>query len=290
MMNCETTERQLGAYVDGEVSPTLREQIESHVTQCPACQAELRELRELAVTLARADALAPPPGLWVAIERRLQPSARPRRRFFDALSRRPALALAACIAVVVGLGLIGLPWTTDQGSQVHAAAIDFSLLLDALQHDAVVAFDKFLAQYHAKPASPSEAKRFAPALNFELPQVLPGGFQLEATYVLRFGDNPGVAGRYMRNGEFLGVLFHPPVLQEDFGTHGDHECVVGKHRGHKVPVGEWSLVHLTDATTCHCLLSRLDEGTEIPAVMAAVAPAAGSASESAHHGALHDHP
>ena len=68
------------------------------------------------------------------------------------------------------------------------------------------------------------------------------------------------------------LLFHRPVQKEDYGTHKDHACVVGKHRGHKVEVGQWRLVHLTDPTTCHCVLSRLDEQTELPAVMAAVAP------------------
>ncbi len=32
------------------------------------------------------------------------------------------------------------------------------------------------------------------------------------------------------------------------------------------------LVHLTDRATGHCVLSRLDETTEIPAIMIAISP------------------
>lgn len=283
MMNCDRIERLLGVYVDDEVPPTVRDEIESHVSVCGNCRTELREFQELAVALAGRDPVSVPPDLWSAIQRRLELKVRPRRLFFQAFGRRPVQALAASIVIVVGLGLFGLPWGGDRASQVNAATVDFSVLLDALQHDSVVAFDKFLSQYKASPTTPAEAKRYAAALDFALPQVLPGGFQLQTTYTLRFGEDPGVAARYVRDGEFLGVLFHAPILREHFGTHRDRECVVGKHRGHKVPVGEWSLVHLTDATTCHCLLSRLNEGSEIPAVLAAVAPSASTASENTQH-------
>ena len=129
-----------------------------------------------------------------------------------------------------------------------------------------------LVLYDAEKCSPHQAKRYAPELNFDLPVGLPGGFRLETVYLLRFGDQPGVAATYGRSDEFLGVVFHAPVRQENFGMHKDYPCVIGKHRGHKVSVGEWRLVHLTDPTTCHCVLSRLNEYDELPPVMAAVAP------------------
>lgn len=280
MMDCEKTGKLLGAYVDDEVASDLRGEIEAHVAVCGDCRAELLELQELAAALGRFDAVAVPHGLWCAIEERLERPAKPIRLFVG--SKRPIFALAASIVIVIGLGLFGLPWGEDRASQVRAETVDFSILLDALQHDAVAAFDKFLARYGAAETTPAGARRYAGALTFDLPETLPGGFQRQQTYLLQFGENPGVAARYVRNGEFLGVLFHAPVLKEDFGTHRDRECVVGKHRGHKVPVGEWSLVHLTDPTTCHCLLSRLDEESEIPAVLAAVAPTIDS-------GAAHQH-
>lgn len=274
MTTCEEIRELLGPYVDGEAAPDERREVETHVSACPACSEELDETRNLAEELGRCSAIGVPSGLWSAIELRLDDRSVLRPRFISLLRSRSMLAIAAGIVIVIGLGLFGLPWRDDGGTQVQAATVDFSILLDELQHDAVAAFEKFLAQYQARTTTPTEAKQYAPELDFDVPPTLPGGFALQAVYTLRFGSAPGVAARYSRDGEFLGVLFHPPVLREHFGTHQDRHCIVGQHRGHSVPVGEWSLVHLTDPTTCHCVLSRLDEDKDLPAVMVAVAPSA----------------
>jgi hypothetical protein len=44
----------LGAYLDGELSSSLHEQVDTHLQDCPACQSELIELRAL-VSLLQAD-------------------------------------------------------------------------------------------------------------------------------------------------------------------------------------------------------------------------------------------
>ena len=116
------------------------------------------------------------------------------------------------------------------------------------------------------------AKRFAPELNFNLPEELPGGYRLDEVYVLRFGKNPGVAATYEREGDFIGTVFHPPVNRENYGPHSEYPCMVGNYEGHKVSVGQWRLFHLMDPTTCHCVLSRLDETSELSDIMTAVAP------------------
>jgi len=180
--------------------------------------------------------------------------------------------MAAAIVLAVGMGLYGLIQT---GSSAQAEPVLFGTLLDALPLDAQKAFRKFLMLYDARPSSPVEAKKYASDLDFDVPEQLPGGFSLDAVYLLRFGNHPGVAATYDRNGEFLGTIFHPPVQREDFGTHRDYSCVVGKHRGHKVEVGPWKLVHLTDPTTCHCILSKLDNPADLARIVAAVAPAHG---------------
>lgn len=275
----------MGPYVDDEADPEVRREVETHVSVCCACAEELDDIRQLATSLAQSRPVSVPSELWSAIEERLDSGHAARTSFISVFRSRLVLAIAASIVIVMGLGLFGVPWGRDQG-QARAATVDFAILLDALQHDAVAGFEKFLAQYNARAATPHEAKRCAPKLSFELPRTLPGGFELQTVHILRFGEAPGVAARYDRGGEFLAVVFHAPVLKEHFGTHKDRACIVGKHRGHRVPVGDWSLVHLTDPTTCHCLLSRLDEATELPAVMAAVAPlsAATNGEPNHHHG------
>jgi len=271
-MCCEEIERQLGRYIDNELSAAEREQVDTHLAYCSSCRVELDELRETVSGLSVRSDVSVPDSLWPSIQRRLHPTApsgsaaRPIRL----LRRRLApWAIAAGVVLAVGLGMFGLS-TLDTTAQ--ASSVDFRALLDALPLDAHKAFSKFLLRYDAKPTTPVAAKRIAPDLNFDTPSVLPGGFKLTGVYELRIGSSKAIAASYDRNGEFLAAVFHRPMKHENFGKHQNYQCMIGKHCGHKVQVGEWKLVHLTDPTTCHCLLSRLDERTEIPAVMAAIAP------------------
>ena len=271
-MRCEQARTRLGSYVDAEITSEARTALEAHLAKCPGCRAELRALRTLAAELARPSFAAVPTGLFDAVESRLRDAPQvghvsqtnPRFRIGPVRS-----AMAAAVVFAVGVGLIA---ATLSAPQAEATTVHFEVLLDALPLDARKAFRKFLVLYDAKEIAPAAAAGLAPDLNFALPGVLPGGFRLQQVYALRFGEQPGLAASYDRDGELLGVIFHQPVRVEQFGTHKDYDCVVGKHRGHEVKVGAWRLVHLTDPTTCHCVLSKLSDTTGLPEVLAAVAP------------------
>lgn len=271
-MCCEQIERQLGRYVDKELSAVERNEVEVHLEFCSSCRDDLEELRELVGGIARPAVVSVPDSLWESIERRLGQTdlaaspARPARRL---RLRSAPWAIAAGVVLAVGLGMFGL---SSLETSAHASTVDFGMLLDALPLDAQKAFRKFLVRYDAKPTTPVAAKRIASDLNFDTPPLLPGGFRLRSVYELRIGGTKGIAAAYDRDGEFLAVVFHPPMKHEKFGSHQNYPCVIGERCGHKVQVGEWKLVHLTDPTTCHCLLSRLDERSEMPAVMRAIAP------------------
>ncbi len=274
-MKCPEVCPLLGPFLDEELPLTQRHEIQRHLEACPDCRAEYRSLADLAVQLK--GQVSAPPQLWAAIEARLP--VRSQRMF--RLSRR-AVAIAAVLVAAVGIGLFAWSWGLPPGaSPARAASVDFGDLLAGLPQDARLAFDRFLDMYGARIATEDEARRHGAALNFAIPALLTGGFQRQAIYVLNFGPKPGVAVRYDRDGEFLAMIFHPPVLEEDYGTHEDRECVIGKHRGHAVEVGEWALVHVTDATTCHCILSRLDPMTELAPIVVEVVPNVG-ALQSAH--------
>lgn len=283
-MNCTRIANLIGPYIDEELSAALRHEVDMHVGQCPRCWEEVTALTELARDLAAPRAESVPEGLWAAIENRLPPSsfATSRPKVLVPFWRIPA-TLAASILLLVGVVSVVFDQFDKHGGSAQAASIDFGILLDALRFNPSEAFEKFLARYDARPMEPIDIKKYAARLNFDMPQTLPGGFQLQSAYALRFGDGPGAAGTYARQGDFLAVIFHPPVKKEDFGTHRDYSCVIGEHRGHKVEVDGWRLVHLTDATTCHCVLSKLDEQTELPAILTAVAPGSASANEGHHH-------
>lgn len=276
-MECEQVQEQLGAHLDGELSADTRRNVDAHLCVCPKCAEELRSLQGLAEALAPKEAVAVPEGLWASIEERLDRDSKhiterasPETRW--RLFRRP-ISAAASILFAVGIGLLAIALLHEATPTAEASTIDFGVLLSALPLDAQKALRRFLTRYDAREIPAYTAHARAPDLNFEVPDSLPGGFRRESVYLLRFGDAPGIAAEYYRDrGEFLAVLFHAPVQREDYGTHKDRPCVIGKHRGHTVEVGPWRLAHLTDPTTCHCVLSRLDLQRELPAVMAAVAP------------------
>jgi len=283
-MNCEQIEPQLGSYIDNQLSAAEREHVDAHLESCSSCRAELAELRDLVDGIARPETVSVPDALWASIERRLdqtQRSASPAPSARRGGLRIAPWAIAAGVVLAVGLGLVGL---SSFETTAYASTVDFGVLLDALPLDAQAAFRKFLVRYDAKPTTPVAAKRIASHLNFDTPDALPGGFRLQSVHQLRIGKSIGIAAAYDRDGEFLAAVFHPPMKHEKFGSHENYPCVIGEHCGHKVQVGEWSLVHLTDPTTCHCLLSRLDEQSEMPAVMAAIAPKLdGTGAADGHH-------
>lgn len=282
-MECCEFKCKLGTFLDGELSPSERAVVEQHCASCPDCQSELAELRDLADGIADVPTPTTPPLIWSAISRRLdQQSPNPARTGLRPTTwwRRP-LSLAAMIAFAVSLGWLGLSqWET----KATASTVNFAVLLDGLSFDPRGAFDKFVRHHGGRPATVETARRHASQLDFEIPKELPGGFVLSSLYVLEFGNDPGVAAAYTRNEEFLAAIFHAAVKQESFGTHKDLPCVVGEHHGHKVEVGQWKLVHVTDSTTCHCVLSQLDETSGLSPILMAVAPR--SVGGSLHH----DHP
>lgn len=117
----------LSDYLDGELSPGERRDLEEHVAGCGACRAALEGLRAV---VERAPALRedeePPADLWPAIQGRLRPR-RSRWGWLRALAPgegtasaawwRPAMA-AAIVVLAVAAGLL----FTSRGGQAPAPA------------------------------------------------------------------------------------------------------------------------------------------------------------------------
>ena len=107
-----------GSYTLDAISDTEREEFERHLQHCPACAAEVRGMRETAVRLARARAVAPPARMEQRVlaatyrTRQLPPLPRDQiraTRRFPAFPRRLAvLAAAASVAAAVALGVTQL--------------------------------------------------------------------------------------------------------------------------------------------------------------------------------------
>lgn len=101
------------AYVEGRLSQTDRQRVETHLAVCALCRAEVDDLRHLADVLAAVprafDAGLPArrarlwPGVWARVAR--APAAAPAR-----LQGRAAWALALAMCVLVVTGLLASPF------------------------------------------------------------------------------------------------------------------------------------------------------------------------------------
>src|SRR6185437_7211530 len=131
-----------GSYALDAISDTEREEFERHLQHCPACEAEVRGLRETAARLALACAVTPParmeqqvlaatyrtrqlPPLSTDRPRRALPRRASSRSAFPrgAVTRRVAvLAAAASVAVAAALGITQLS-AQHQLDQARATAI-----------------------------------------------------------------------------------------------------------------------------------------------------------------------
>jgi anti-sigma factor (TIGR02949 family) len=97
MMNCEESDRFLDAYLDGELEPDKRAELDQHLAGCPECKQKLdrsRQLREFFT--ANAPHYSAPPELKGKVLARLEAT---RRSNIVALVRRPWLYAAALLIV-----------------------------------------------------------------------------------------------------------------------------------------------------------------------------------------------
>ena len=113
-MNHSDFEQLAAGYVLGALEPDDEHLFQRHLGGCPECEANVRDLEEVAGTLAYAAPPADPPEtLWASIRREIRtqprrveaPPARPRRRASPLLA---GLAAAAAIVVVAALSLWNL--------------------------------------------------------------------------------------------------------------------------------------------------------------------------------------
>lgn len=292
-MNCQTVRERLGSYVDGELRPDVRVSVEAHLDECAACRAEVEAIRGLEARLATPVDEELPAGLWASVARRLDQAG------WASRGRQPVvptgrLALAASVALLIGASIFATVLVGPGPMPGPAPAIDFAMLLDHLGDDSAEAVDAFLARYGAEPISPSQAASVAPQLHVTVPDKLPGGFRLQQAYRLQFEDEPGVALRYARGDDVLVKVTYPPQGGVDFGDHVGSSCMIGRTPASQIEVGPWRLVNLREGTSCRCLaagrtcrcghgtmtchsvLSQLDLERELPAVLAALVPGAGS--------------
>lgn len=123
-------QQQLSTYLDDELLPEEAAEVRRHLAECPACAAELEELRATRALLRR---LSPPPvpeGFLEGLRTRLAAEGAAGRRAWwrPALVPRPAVVVAAAVAVLI---LVGLPLARGRLERLRAAEVGPDLFIRA---------------------------------------------------------------------------------------------------------------------------------------------------------------
>ena len=116
MRTCEEYEDLLSGLLDGKLTEAERQELETHLAECPACRACLADLRAIRDALGQLDTPAPAGFADRVMEQvRATPQARPEKKTVRLPRRRWIAAAAACLALAVGLWALR-PDTVPAGS------------------------------------------------------------------------------------------------------------------------------------------------------------------------------
>jgi len=97
-MSCDRFPELLSAYLDGDLPPSEREELEAHMGRCPDCRARLESWRAVKHALARLPSREAPPG---AVRARVESL-----RFAHRASRARVLAAVVAAAALGAAGLL----------------------------------------------------------------------------------------------------------------------------------------------------------------------------------------
>lgn len=275
-MRCDEVQELLGQLIDEELDDDNRRDVESHIEDCAACRGEHVVLQSLTVDLAQPPDAPVPPGLWAAIEERLDreplPLSSPDEPTAPGVAiqhrqRWRPLAAAAIIVLAVGLswGLFNLPGT----STALAHTIDFGPLLNQVGDDLERGLAVWLEAYGGRPTTLEEASETM-KVRVHPPESLPGDMELKSTHMLKMGDHPSLTLHFSGPGGQMLVMQCAPGMRKDYGGRDCLPCQVGSRPGQIVREGPWRLVHVESDNVCICVVSTLDEHEELPAVLEAL--------------------
>ncbi len=131
-MACDDYRGKLIEYLDGELGPEMRTDLEAHLDRCSGCRAELRDLRETLSLIARIPAPEPSEAFWNQYLREIRQKAErvpswtsSLRRWFATLVLRPIPAVA--VAAVLLLGAV-VTWRTltERPTMPELASLDLT--------------------------------------------------------------------------------------------------------------------------------------------------------------------
>lgn len=134
----------LSAYIDDDLSPAERSELEAHLAECDVCSSTLDELRDVVVAAAAVRPTGPAADLWPGIAERIGSAAAPQpdrgsvagtivpRRFSVSL---PQLAAAAVVLMTLSGGAV---WLAGNTGAARTGAGDVATADDAASMGAIV--------------------------------------------------------------------------------------------------------------------------------------------------------
>ncbi|MCH8805005.1 MAG: zf-HC2 domain-containing protein [Planctomycetes bacterium] len=261
-MNCEKLRAQLGEYHDGELSSEAVRRLDTHLAECGGCREALESIRALATRVEGWEAVAPPANLWQAIANRLDRRVAAHARS-GPLAWRP-LATAAAVLLVVGLGwlFVGGPGT----STATAHEFDFTPLLNNVGDDLGIGLRALIERYGGRSTTLDEAAKTM-RVRVHPPEELPGEMRLRSMHMVNMGDHESLTFHFAGPRDQMLVMQCPPGMRKQYGGRECLPCTVGARPGQVVREGPWRLVHVESENVCICVVSRLDESTELAAVL-----------------------
>ena len=111
MKNCRDIRGDLSAYIDDELTPPQRAEVEAHLVSCAPCQRELLEMKTLVTGVVTLPKLQPPPRFLTEVRRKIARADKPeaptwRDHVFRPFWLKVPLEVAALI-VIIGLVMRG---------------------------------------------------------------------------------------------------------------------------------------------------------------------------------------
>lgn len=273
-MDCETIRRHLGEFFDRELEPAARDEVERHLANCTACRIELDAIESMARGLSTPPTVTVPDDLWCSIEKRLGAETSPTQTVAPAAhsfmrARWRPLASAAAIVFVLALAYLStsLPGTSQTA---QAKSFDFTPLLNRVGDDLAAGLQALIDAYGGREITLEQAAKEM-RVRVHPPEILPGGMKLKSTHLVNMLNHESLALHFVGPNQQLLVMQCPAGMMKDYGGRECLACQAGARSGHQVVrEGEWSLFHVESENVCICIVSTMDQKTELPELMQAL--------------------
>lgn len=240
-MDCALSQSHVGAYVDGELSPSLTSQFEAHVAACSVCRAQVELAQRLKCTLrAHAEGVGVPPALRANVHAALRGEARKGRGLQWQQTGVHAASLAAVAAAV--FLMTSHPQSVLDAQEAGIALPVFGDIVERHRDRAPTEIEAREPEQVARWAGDNLGLRIR-TVAFVGPQVRLVGARLShvgsrraAKLYYRVGDQRLTAVVFEATPELRRGLQQAPSVQRQ--RMGDHEVVYYSVQGYTVPIVE----------------------------------------------------